>query len=255
MQSNQRTNKIISTPKVFQAPQDKVVNIWPKIIMWLSLILIVVTAIIYMIFFSSWFKIKNIEIIGNPSETIKSNLNGLVGKNLFSFNAGHVEQSFMDIDRNYLKIKIYRGIPDTVRIVFTNRDPKIIWQTNGSQYFVDQTAFIFKAADNSVKLPVVVDKSNLVVKVPMKISTEDFVNFVLSADAELLKNKFKIINFEVSETMFQVSAVTDGNLRIMFNTLRPLSEQIDAFGKVYEQNKQDIKEYVDLRVEGKVYFK
>lgn len=242
-------------PKIFQIVTSENKTDWPKLNLIIVLVFLGAIVLAYAIFFSNWFQIKNIEIIGSPSISIRSDLDQLKGKNLFSFNSAHLEDSFMKIDGNYLSIQIYRGIPDTIRVVFANREPKLIWQTGDKKYFVDENAILFKEADNSVTLLIVIDLSNLAVKIPEQIATSDFINFIQSASTELAKQNIKIVNYEVDETTFQVSAVTDQNIRIIFNTLRPVSEQIDAFQKAYEPNKNDIKEYIDLRVEGKVYYK
>jgi hypothetical protein len=255
MFSKKKSRSNLRQPKIFQAPQEIVKENWSKVIFFLCLFVVMVTAFFYAVFFSSWFRIKNIEIVGSPSAQIKSDLDLMVGKNLFSFDAGEIEKKFMAIDRNYSKIKIYRGIPNTVRIIFEDREPKIIWQTISGKYFVDQSAIAFKDVDSKIKLPIVVDKSDLKVKVPTQVATGNFVDFVRIIDIELSKNKFNIVNYEVGQTTFQVTAVTDNNLRILFNALRPVSDQMDALNKVYVKNKEEIKEYLDLRVEGKVYFK
>lgn len=255
MFSKNKTRGTLRQPKIFQAPQEIIKENWSKVIIYFSLFVLLISAIFYAIFFSAWFRIKNIEIVGSPSPQIKSDLDTMVGKNLFSFDAGQVEQKFMVTDRNYSKIKIYRGIPNTVRIIFEDRKPQIIWQTTSGKYFVDQSAIAFKNVDSQVKLPIVIDRTDLMVGTPAQVASGNFVEFVKIIDVELSKNKFNIVNYEVGQTTFQVIAVTDNNLRILLNTLRPVSDQIDALGKVYAQSKQDIKEYIDLRVEGKVYFK
>lgn len=255
LKTAKKPRNILRQPKIFQAMTSENKTGWSKFNLIIILVFLGAILIVYAIFFSSWFQIKNIEIIGSPSTNIRNELDRLKGKNLFSFNSVYLEESLMNNDRNYSSVQIYRGIPDTIRVVFANREPKLIWQTGDKKYFVDENAILFEAADNSVTLPLVIDLSNLAVKIPEQITTADFIKFVQSVNTELAKQNLKITNYEVGETTFQITAVTDQNLRIIFNTLRPVSEQIDAFQKVYGPNKTDIKEYIDLRVEGKVYYK
>lgn len=255
MFAKKKIHNSLRQPKIFQAPQEIMKENWTKIIIYFCLFVLFMAAIFYSIFFSAWFRIKNIEIVGSPSKEIKNDLDAMVGKNLFSFDAGKIEQRFINQDRNYSRVKIYRGIPSTVRVIFEDREPKVIWQSGSGKYFVDQAAIAFKEVDSQVKLPIIIDTTNLFVVVPAQVASGNFVDFVKTIDVELSKNKFNIINYEVGQTTFQVTAVADGNLRIMFNALRPVSDQMDALTKVYAQNKQDVKEYLDLRVEGKVYFK
>ena len=107
MFSKKNSRSTLRQPKIFQAPQEVAKENWSKAIIFLCLFVLLVSAIFYAIFFSSWFRIKNIEIVGSPSQEIKSDLDAMIGKNLFYFHAGQIEQKFMAIDRNYSKIKIY----------------------------------------------------------------------------------------------------------------------------------------------------
>jgi len=249
-----QTKKILRTPKVFQLPKDEKKNIWPKVIVVLSLSIIVSIGLIYFIFFSSFFNIKNIEMVGSQNESIKQILEQYKGKNLFSFKIQDLENQLRSANCNIDELKVYRGIPDTIRIKLADREPMFIWQTGDKQFLVDSNAIIYAEASVNTCLPVVLDKNNLSVEVPSQIATNSFVDFVRQAQKDM-QDKVKIKNFFVEETTFQLTLLTEDNLEILFNTLRPLSDQIDAFDKVYSQYKGEIKQYVDLRVEGKVYYK
>lgn len=247
--------KVVRSPKIFSDQRTSNKSFLPKLIFYACLIFSLLVIFVYIFFFAPWFKIKNIDTVGRVTPEIKDSLNVLIGKNLFSFRSKKIELSLMQNRENFSKIKIYRGIPDTVRVVFQEREPKIIWQIGGSRYLIDQDAIAFRLSSDDYSIPIVIDKSNLSIELPSKIAPVSFVNFVRAADSEFKKNKFNIVNYEVEETTFQVSAVTDTGFKIILNTFKPLSDQIDALNKVYGDNKQDIKEYIDLRVEGKVYYK
>ena len=268
MLPNKKQKTILRQPKVFQLPREKneiygIKNFWPRLILFLILFFLIFGFFIYGLFFSPWFKIKNIEIVGSTTEDIKGKLQDLVGKNIFSFHANEIEEGLASEDRSFSNVKIFRGLPDTVRVVFENRAPKIIWQSLGKNYLIDADAILYKEADETEldSLPKVLDSNNLSVKIPSQIATPDFTDFVQNANDALKRVQIQIDHFEVSETTFQISAIVKNevvdaqSVRIIFNTLRPLSEQIDAFNKVYSQNKGDIKDYIDLRVEGRVYYK
>ena len=261
MFNRQKSRNFLQQPKIFRPPVEKnkesFFKKWSKATKLVILLAILVLTFVYLIFLAPWFKIKRIEIVGSPNDQIQNELDKLRGHNIFSFSSLSLEQKLISQNRNFSNIKIYRGIPDTVRVVFENRNPKLIWESSGSQYLVDSNAVLYKQLDlndNSL-LPKVVDSSNLAVKIPEQISSADFVEFVNSANSELKKSNFKIQHFEVAETTFQLTAVNEDQIKIMLNVLEPLSEQMNALNKVYIANKNDIKEYVDLRVEGRVYYK
>lgn len=256
----QKNNNLYRQPKVFQAPHDKKKKVWPKVILISLLVLIVFIVLIYLIFFSKFFVIKNVEIIGSPTQNIRDRLDQFKGQNLFSFKIRDVEKAFVEENQNLIGVKMYRGIPDTIRIKFEDRDPKIIWESANKKYLVDEKAILYKEIDESslssfADLPLVKDSNNLSTKIPSQISSEQFINFIRAAKTDFNSQKIEIEYFEIKETTFQMTAVTKQGLKIYLNSLRPLSDQTEAFRKVYDQFKNEIKEYIDLRVEGKVYFR
>jgi len=254
---NSKTKKLVTRqPKLFRSEKDQVVTIWPKVIAISIAVFAALVIIFYLIFLAPWFKIKNIEIIGSPTDGIRSELDSLKGHNIFLFSTSKIEKKIINENSNFSGVKIYRGIPDTIRVSFDDRQPKIVWQSQGKNYLVDENAIAYKEVSlDGNKLPVVVDAGNLAVSLPSLIATNNFLDSIQSTNEELSKLKIHIINYEVGETTFQFSAVIDNNVKIIFNTLRPISDQIEAFKKVYDQHKNDIKQYIDLRVEGRVYYK
>lgn len=254
---NNKNKKVgLRQPKIFKSSPEAVKYIWPRFVKISIPLLIIIVVLFYIIFLSPWFKIKNIEIVGSPPEEVRNEINIHKGENIFSFQSQKIRSKLLRENRNYSDIKFYRGIPDTIKVIFNDRTPCVVWETGAKKYLVDDNAIIYKEDDiMDDSLPHVKDLGNLPVQLPSQITSVDFVSFIKQANSELNKSKFTIVDFEVSETTFQVSAVTDNNIRIIFNLLRPLSDQIDALNKVYEQSRADIKEHIDLRVEGRVYFK
>lgn len=252
--NSEKKKRILKQPKIFQLPDEKENKKWSKIFVGLLLAIIAIVSLVYFIYFSNFFIIKNIEIVGSQSEGISRSLEQYKGKNLFSFNTDILEKQLEQSNNNIINLKIYRGIPDTIRVKLEDREPKIIWQTGVKKYLVDAKAVAYAEASGNEDLPLVVDKKSLSINIPVQLAASSFVEFVRSLKKEM-QTEVKINNFEVDETTFQITVITDSNLKILFNTLRPLSDQVDAFNKVYGQYKGDIKEYLDLRVEGKVYYK
>jgi cell division septal protein FtsQ len=252
---SQKQKNIYRVPKVFQAPREEDKPIWPRLVLFVVLALLTILGLIYFLFFSKVFKIKIIDIVGNPNDEVRVKLDELKGKNIFSFHAKSLEHEIIQNNQNYLSVKVLRGIPDTVRIIFQNREPKIIWISQNQRYFVDNNAILFQKATDSAGLPEVIDTKDLAVAVPEKIATSKFVEFIRSVSEAVAANDIIVKNFEIKETTFQADAITNKGFRIIFDTMRPLSEQMEAFKLVYEKNKDNIKEYIDLRVEGKVFFK
>lgn len=255
MYQNHQPKIIQRVPKVFQAPHEEDKPVWPRFVKIAIIFMLLAGSIIYLLLFSKVFQVKNIEIVGSPSDAVKEKLESLKGKNIFSFNASQLEEEIISHNQNYFSVKVYRGLPDTVRVKFQDREPRIIWQTQSNKYFVDKEAVLFQETKDSNGLPIVEDTNDLAIEIPTQIATAGFVEFIRLANSSLAEMNIMVLSFEIKETTFQVNAVTDKNFEIIFDTLRPLSEQIDAFRAVYEKNGSEIKEYIDLRVKGWVYYK
>lgn len=250
-----RSMSRLQQPKVFNSPRDKKKTVWPKYLKIILISLIGLIVLIYFFYFSPFFKIKNIEVIGPTTEDIQTPLSYLKGRNIFLVNSKNIKKQITENRPEYANILVLRGLPSTLRIKFQERAGKIVWQSNGIYYLVDKDAIAFKEASFDEKLPLVIDSKNLEVKVPSIVAPSNFIEFIRNAASQSKDLGLNIVNFVVNETTFQVDALTEENLKIKFDTTRPLSDQIDALKRVYFEHKSAIKEYIDVRVEGWVYYK
>lgn len=65
----------------------------------------------------------------------------------------------------------------------------------------------------------------------------------------------EINSIEIGEVTLELTVVTKDGLRIIFDTTKNLGNQIDRLKNVLEQYGKDIHEYIDLRIENKVFYK
>lgn len=252
--------KIFSQPKIFLVtPENKKDFVWPKWLMKLIFWLLLFLAIIYLIFFSPLFKIRQIEVKGEVSEDGRKEIEKFKNQNIFIAKGANHNAIIKD-QPGIKDVKIVRGLPDTLRVEMVERDPLYIWSANGQDYFVDKEGVAFLrpsfAEDKKNNLTRVVDLKNISVFPGDKIAPVAFGNFILKTK-EIFNNKtgLNILNFEVDETTFQVNAVLDNNWRLLLDTLQTPDYQIDNFKKLYDAKKDEITTSVDLRVKGKAYFK
>jgi hypothetical protein len=245
----------LRNPKIYNPPREKEKGFnLPKIVYWLAFLLFLVIMLVYWLFFSSYFNIKTVEYVGNVPDEVKEIIETQKGRNIFLINTAQVEEQLLIKNSAFSMIKIYRGIPDTLRLRFEQRNPKIVWQSNGINYLIDENGYVYEESKGENNLPIVVDKRALPVEILQQVGSTKFIDFVRNTDKDLDVYGIKVDHFEIDETTFQIDAVTE-NFKIIYDVTRPLSEQNEAFKTIFEKNKDDIKEYVDLRVEGWVYYK
>lgn len=247
------SNYDLIQPKIFQAQKEKK-PVFNRLMIIFCLFVLVAVGLSYLVFFSSIFKIKSIEILGTAPSQVEEKLINFKGKNIFLVDVTSAEQDLIKEHSEYFSVKIYRGIPDALKVKFKERSGELVWQSDGSNYLVDKEGVIFKETESLTNFPIVKDNSDIPVQTPSHIVTSGFVEFVKLAHSKLKDSEDDGFYFEVNDTIFQVTAVKE-TAKIIFDTARPLSDQYDAYRLVYDKNKDSIKEYIDVRVEGRVYYK
>lgn len=223
---------------------------------------IVIMIFLWWVFGSSFFKVKHIIIKGSLNPDVQNEIESFKGKNILTFVLGDTEGKLAKKQSSIKKINVLRGIPDTLKIDVTVREPLFSWKSGDKLYLVDDSGVAFiegegvAVDDQGVKLPTVVDTSNMVITPGQQIVTEEFVKFVdelakKAPDLALLN----IGEMRISETTFVLEADTSLGFRIKLDTTRSVDDQLAVLKKITDQYRDQIKEYVDLRVEGRVYYK
>ncbi len=243
-----------SPPKTFNPPKTKNKKRFPKFLAILILIIAVVTGVIYWLFYSSFFQIENVTLTGMDLENF--DLNRFKGQNILLVNLPNIKSAVKTAHPETGQIKIVRGLPNTLKIEVQPDQASIVWQTGSQHYLVNSEGIIFGLLDGQTDLPLISDNKNLNAQMGQQVVTVNFIEFIKE-----ISNKFsavagfKIVSFEVNDTIFQVNALTDQGWLVKFDTTRSPDDQLDALSKVLAEHKDEIHEYADVRVEGKVFFK
>lgn len=252
---NKKSNNIMRMPKVYMAPKDKEKKSVPRFLKFGILILIAILGLAYVLFFSAIFKIKNIAIDGSAGAETLAYLDQFKGQNIFRLQTKEIAKVVQSQNTEFKTIDVTLGIPGTLRVLFTQRMPVAVWQTGGMNYLVDENAVAFKQTDAvDPDLILISDTKNIAISPPVQIASANFMDFLKNVESKIGGLDMKITKFEINETTFQVDALTDKNVKIIFDTTRSASDQIDAAQKAYKEKKDEIKQYMDVRVEGKVYY-
>lgn len=227
--------------------------------LWILLVVIGLGLMIWWIFYSQFFKIKNIVIEGTINESIKSEINKFYGQNIFLITFGQKDKELVRRQTSIEKLNIIKGIPDTLKIEVVARSPQIRWKSKDKIYFIDDKGVIFNLEENVENykdLILVVDSRNLEVKQGTKIVTSDFVEFVKDISKEINDKIHKEIEeIKINDTTLHLEVKFKDSYRVFFDTFVDLKKQIRLLELVKEKHDTEIKEYVDLRVENKAYYK
>lgn len=224
-----------------------------------TLIILGVLVLVYFIFYSKYFKIKDVIVEGNQTILTDDLISSVpVGANLLTLRTGPIKN---DLKNKYPQIKdiaFFKGIPDAIKIQIVEREATLIWQTSGHRYLVDPEGVVNRqlSSEEVTSLPIVSDSRNRLVQANDYLVTADFINFVTYMNTNFFEvTNIKLTSMSIDETTYDLVATTDANIKIFFDTTKNPTNQLENLKKILVNYRDKITEYIDLRVEGWGYYK
>lgn len=255
--------------KKLKQPTKKASNGLFRKILRLSIYATIIFLLFYSVIISSLFRIKSIEVSGNQTlseDAIKNQvlevINGsLINQNILFVPGQTIETNLKKNNYQISKAKIERKLFNTVKITITEQKPSILWRSGNtlSVFASNGHAYSGEPSEQLKKsLPTVVDTSNLPVKTGEKSLTESFVSFVSELHARLPEKGVVASEYQVQETTTDLYVVTQAGYKIRFDTTRSVNDQLTDLVAVLDELKKQGKkpaEYIDLRINGRVFYK
>src|SRR3972149_5110276 len=252
--------RVYHNPKVYTyrpAKTREPVEVSPKII-WFLLLGILIVGLVYFFLFSSYFKIKNIYIEG--ADLFEPQISEIVHQkitqrdNVFLFPNNETQLEISQKYPIFKKIAIYKGIPDALKIVLERREAKLIVKFNANDYLVDSDGEAFKMEKNPENLPQI--EINRDTKLGDKIFTQDFVGFVKDLWTKFPKETgLSIKKVLIPETDFVVEIYPEANWKAIFDSTKSVDKQLSNLKLLLPEIQGQKIEYIDLRLEEKIYYK
>ncbi|MEA2089118.1 MAG: FtsQ-type POTRA domain-containing protein [Patescibacteria group bacterium] len=259
-------NSLFNKKKTFLNKKKRKQKI--KIISFLLFFLIIVITIIC-ILFSNYFTIKNVEIKGNKEiekSQIFSHINDLLNKKvlfLLPNNYWFINEKKLDDNvKNNFNLKkaiIEKKFPDRLLVNIIENKPKfiVINENQDKYYLIDEQGLIIKETNKEK-----VDSLNNLLKIidnglrmdfnDRQVITLDEILFFYKISNYFDKKDQKLDFFEKNE-FNKITASLNNNIKIYFNIDENINEQINKLDEII--NKEDIKEYIDLMYNNKIYYK
>ncbi len=254
--------------KLEQVKQEKT-KLTPKRFIRPIIYITVIGLVFYFILASSFFRIQKIEVAGNQTvaeSTIKAQVIEIIGgspisQNIFFASLQNIDNQLKKNNYQIANTKIDRIYPNKLKVTITEQKPSLLWKSGNviSVFSSNGHAYSGEPSEElKSSLPTVVDTSNLPVKTGEVALAESFVSFVEQLHSKLPENGVKVVEYQVQETTTELFILTQQGYKIRFDTTRPLSEQLTDLVTVLDdlkkQNKAP-KEYIDLRINGRVFYK
>lgn len=217
--------------------------------------------IIYFIFFSSYFKIKDV-IVDGCEISDQNKIADIIpnGKNILLVKNSLIEREILKSFPEIKEAQIYKGLPNAIKIIVLEYDKSLVWQSGERYYLVSSQGTISKEvtdkAADYVTLPRVVDKRNIVVKERQRILSPNFVSFALNVFKDFkTTTNIDPDYFWVDDTTVDITLQSKEKIFVKFDTLRSSKKQLDNLKSILIMKKSEISEYVDVRIDGWGYIK
>jgi len=215
--------------------------------------------LMWWLFLSPTFVVKDIIYDQEPSPSIKQKIEALRGKNIFLLRFSAFEQEWEKEQPIIKNLRLYRGLPNTLRVTVEERSKALVWKSGDHYYLLDATGVAYEDLGKKSKekyLPIIDDR-NVPVSLGERAVSNDFVTSVQKI-IDSLSGKIgneSISEVHIGESTFNVDIKTSQNITLKFDILQPIDLQIEALEFVYKEKRSDVHKYVDVRVIGKAYIK
>ena len=240
-----------------------------KILFFVGLSVVIVGFILYLLFFSGLLEIKEVSVNGLDkvdndkfndgfNKRLNSKWLGLLEhqKNMFFFDSGAFKAEAFAVFPEIKGIFISKKPPHALDIDVTEREIAGIWCfVDGCKYFDKEGVTWGETTRSSGFLILVVDDLRL---------DSQSIDLKLVADMMLIYERLKETNILVSKFTVPDNFIGDFNAhtsrsyKLMFSMDSNIKDQLEVL-KIFLAEKQKESEfgpqYVDLRINGRVYFK
>lgn len=243
-----------------------------KVWMYTFLIGIIITAIIWLICFSSFLTISKVEVVGARDQRVSAieqevwdqtsahRFWVLSQSHLFLFNSKYFNQKLLD---NFVlaNVTIKRKLPGTLEINVIEKTPVAVWFEADSYYIVDTQGWIIDTVPGPVDGLVTINNNG-----QPRLSNKhlDGQESLIQASTELkasLDGTFsylKVNQLTRTDEQNTLTLVLKDGPMIHFATNEPINiqlERLDALLKSELKNRISRIKYIDLRFGDKVYYK
>lgn len=231
-----------------------------------------IIGILYFLFMSPFFAIKNVIIDHEgivKNEEIEKVYNeydaGFFKNNALLLPSQKIKKEIMQKVPAISSVVIEKEFPDIIKIKAVEKTPKIILQQNDKKVVVsgegEAIFMIEQDTENIPNVPTVMVKQQKNIAIGDAVTSPKIIKFVEVLQSEFpLKTSFEIDHFEVP-TLFanEVHIITKAGFKVMLTINHSVESQLINLVSVIQQeigveNVQN-KEYIDLRVGNWVYYK
>jgi cell division septal protein FtsQ len=231
---------------------------------WFKILLFLVFLIgaIYILIFSDFFKINDLEIKGySHPETVEEVAEEMLSRNIFSrniffFNERELERVLAG-DSQIYEVNVERFFPNSINILIEEAKAEIVWNTAGDNFLIDGRGVVMGLAKDE-KLPVVSDASNINIQSGERVASPTFINFIKEINTEFEgSTETKISKIIILDILTDVHVLSSDGFVVYFDATKNASGQLKNLTRILEESRTagSKLEYVDMRLDNKIFYK
>jgi hypothetical protein len=257
------------TPKVFNSnyrPPRPPIDWRPYLKLWPLVLLLIFAIGVDVLFHLPIFNIQTVNFVGSPDNFTTSTLDNLKGQSIFSKSINNTASRLRQSDLLISGLSCSRGIPNVLKCTVSLRQIVVTWESGSNFYAVDQSGFVFQKLSSAPSgMLIIEDRSGSSVKLGEEAISSDLIGKYQDIASSLTAAGFTVSNLYISDTLYQVGAVTTGNktlswqpaqpINLLFVTTSPIAGQISTIVTVVQTKASQVTQSIDVRVPGYVYIK
>jgi len=238
-------------------------------IKWLNLYYFLIWAIlilssIYIILFSDYFSVKNIDVIKNDSwvniNLVYKSIEEVRYSPLVFVDKNEIRDRILSFQPNINKVEVQKILPDNLKIILTSFEKLFYFENDWKKYEI---------LSNGSVIPTSTIKKENTIKIKW-LSLYWFIDYKIIFDGSVLKSisnaikyisennslvKIKDITYYLKEYEFHI--ITHDDITILFDLTKEIKPQIaklDIFYKNYQTQIKSWISYIDLRIDDKLIY-
>ena len=253
-------------------------KVFLRLFFWLLAVLAVITGLVYLLFFSNFFYVKEVSIANQsfiPNQEIRRTIDDFLVQKKF-FVSGFSNLIFVENDKiqsliisNFPQaenVTVGKKYPHTVKVSLDGKMALGVWCFAAGDldkcFYFDKNGIAFETStdsDGSLLLRIEDEKSQFE-KLGQAVTDKELLAFILSIRPELEKVKIDIKKIIIlADEDFRVDAQTTEGWKIYFSTKDDLKSQVNSLnvflGQKISLEKRNQLQYIDVRIPNRVYYK
>lgn len=211
------------------------------------------------------FQIKNIDITNIKSVEVISELNELKGQSILSAGIANKVREIQKTHIQLINLNCDKGIPNTLRCQADEREPIFIWKSGDKSFLIDYDGIAYKTVGDVEGVIMVEDRANIDINLGDLVMSEEIVSIYKDIITYLEEFGFVVDNLYVKISPLHPGVIvsarkdnkpfTPNKIEVEFSASYPINTQVKLLSQLIETKAGLIKERVDLRTPGYIYYK